>query len=302
MNLRIVKREDIDKNRWNGCVHYAPNGNVFGYTWYLDSVAREWYGIVEDEYESVFPVMFRTRQAGVEELYQPALLPKAGLYSVNMLSQRRVKAFLEMIPDDYALKKFVFGPGLPKSTSEVLFDEKLMDYSLDLNKSYDELSESFSDEMKKVLVEPNPHNIQPVSDVTPEQLCDLYRMVRKDATEEKKYAYLRVIYNALHRGIGFMTGMRKPTGELIAGNFLIFSHKKITSLLPVYVGDLGKRAHWHMTDILLRSNAEKALTLDFNQSMGEMGALHFGAKEVPYFGINENHLTGWKKWWVKPGK
>ncbi len=50
MDVRFVPREEIDKVKWNSCVHYANNGNIFGYVWYLDQVAREWDALIEGDY------------------------------------------------------------------------------------------------------------------------------------------------------------------------------------------------------------------------------------------------------------
>ena len=52
MNLRIVERDDIEKNKWDGFIHYASNSKVYGYTWYLDNVSENWFGIVEGDYET----------------------------------------------------------------------------------------------------------------------------------------------------------------------------------------------------------------------------------------------------------
>ncbi|MEL7020062.1 MAG: hypothetical protein AAGK47_00510, partial [Bacteroidota bacterium] len=68
MDIQLIKREDIEKPRWDGCVHYSPNGNVFGYTWYLDAIAREWDGLVENNYESVMPLVYRTNWLNKLEL------------------------------------------------------------------------------------------------------------------------------------------------------------------------------------------------------------------------------------------
>ena len=59
MEIRFVKKEDIDKIKWNSCVHYAINGNIFGYMWFLDSVSKEWDALVEGDYESVLPLFHK---------------------------------------------------------------------------------------------------------------------------------------------------------------------------------------------------------------------------------------------------
>ena len=35
MDIHLVRREDIDKQLYNSCVHYATNGSIYGYDWYL---------------------------------------------------------------------------------------------------------------------------------------------------------------------------------------------------------------------------------------------------------------------------
>jgi hypothetical protein len=71
MNIQRIPRDELIKEKWNGCVHYAPNGNIFGYMWYLDFVAKDWEALVEDDYVSVFPLVYRQNWWGRPELYQP---------------------------------------------------------------------------------------------------------------------------------------------------------------------------------------------------------------------------------------
>jgi len=53
---RIVPFAEIEKNKWNGTIHYAINGNIFGYYWFLKAVIGEWDAIVEEDYQSVMPI------------------------------------------------------------------------------------------------------------------------------------------------------------------------------------------------------------------------------------------------------
>ncbi len=66
MNIRFVPQEDIDKTKWNSCVHYAINGNIFGYMWYLNNVAKKWDALVEEDYESVFPLIWRYKYLNIK--------------------------------------------------------------------------------------------------------------------------------------------------------------------------------------------------------------------------------------------
>ena len=88
MTLDFVPFEDIDKNKWNGNVHYSPNGNIYGYHWYLKSVIKEWDAIIEGDYQSVMPIPRRPLTA-----FEQSLLPYLGPYTVNGYSALRAQSF-----------------------------------------------------------------------------------------------------------------------------------------------------------------------------------------------------------------
>ncbi|MEM6725303.1 MAG: hypothetical protein AAF598_14780 [Bacteroidota bacterium] len=94
MEIRYLKRDEIDQLKWDSCVHYANNGQVYGYTWYLDNVAEDWDGLVEGDYESVFPLVWNSKIFGIKQLYQPFLSQQLGLFSVNLLSKARLQTFI----------------------------------------------------------------------------------------------------------------------------------------------------------------------------------------------------------------
>ena len=93
MEIRFIEGKDIDKVKWNSCIHYATNGNIFAYKWFLDYVAKDWHALVEGDYESVFPLVWKKGLLGKDELYQPSLMRELGIYSINVLSRARVQRF-----------------------------------------------------------------------------------------------------------------------------------------------------------------------------------------------------------------
>ena len=95
MDLRLIKKENLDKTKWNSCVHYALNGNVFGYKWFLDSVSKEWDALIEGDYESILP-LFYTFENNFS--YHQSLLRESGIYSIHLLSKKRIENFIEAIP------------------------------------------------------------------------------------------------------------------------------------------------------------------------------------------------------------
>ena len=47
MNIRYVKHNDIDFKKWDKCITKAINGSVYGYSWFLDIVAKEWDALLD---------------------------------------------------------------------------------------------------------------------------------------------------------------------------------------------------------------------------------------------------------------
>ena len=58
-DFQYIKNNYINRNKWNECVSKSINSRVYGLSWYLDIVCKNWDGIVFGDYEAVFPVVFK---------------------------------------------------------------------------------------------------------------------------------------------------------------------------------------------------------------------------------------------------
>ena len=55
MTWQLIKRNNIDIDKWNYTVDNSANHHISGLSWYLDVVSPNWYGLVWNDYEIVFP-------------------------------------------------------------------------------------------------------------------------------------------------------------------------------------------------------------------------------------------------------
>ena len=55
--IYYIKNININREKWDDCVSNSVNSRVYGLSWYLDIVCKNWDGIVIDDYEIVFPVI-----------------------------------------------------------------------------------------------------------------------------------------------------------------------------------------------------------------------------------------------------
>jgi len=103
MDIRFIPQAHLDKQLYNSCVHFATNGSIYGYDWYLNNTAREWDVLVEgsDQYFSVLPLPHARNWWGQTRLKQPRPVPELALYSVRPLSPKRVQAFWDAVPPAY---------------------------------------------------------------------------------------------------------------------------------------------------------------------------------------------------------
>ncbi len=71
--IKYVSHEVIDREKWDKCIDNSTNGLVYAYSWYLDLICDEWNALIENDYESVFPLPFR-KKGFIQYTYQPFLL------------------------------------------------------------------------------------------------------------------------------------------------------------------------------------------------------------------------------------
>ena len=285
MNIRFVSAENIDKNKWNGCIHYANNGNVFAYQWFLNNVAQSWDALVEEDYESVFPLIYREDFFKRKILYQPPFVREMGIYSVNNLSSKRIKKFLQAIPKDYKSIEIYLNERISLPDNLDFEQQQLLNYQLELRHSIEEIEQGYTDRLNEELKKAAQAKLQAVSNLKPEVLADFYKKhhLNKKYSAYNYHALLRIMYNALHRGMGFSSGVVDKNQDLCAINFFIYSHGKVLSLIP-----LASPYGWQngalpfLFNLLIQTNIGRPLTLDFNVDQSQNWVKGFGAKANSY--------------------
>lgn len=231
MNIRIVKREDIDKVKWNSCVHYAEKGNPFGYLWFLDNVSKDWFGIVEDDYLSVMPVFIKTDFWKRKKFTTPNLLPFFQLYTVNVLSERRISSFLNLAlehSNGLKLSNALVGLQAPDKLGIKQSSKKIK--LLKLGQSYTNIFNRFSKEMQDI-----EHDISldkyDLNSIKIEELAEFMAKTHK-LGDKDKFTLMRLFYNAQQRQLGQVFALKDENNAILAADFVFFSHGRMIPFLP----------------------------------------------------------------------
>lgn len=290
MDIRLVEHADIDKVKWNSCIHYAWNGNIFGYKWFLDGSNREWDALVEGDYETVLPLLWRRTWSGKKELHIPPLVREAGIYSINMLSPARIQRFLDAIPPTLRKGTFHLNQGSPSFLHDDWKIKEATNYQMLLENSYPKLAEAYSDPLKSRLEKASEKKLIASGNLKPERLAAFFKQhtPQRKGKDQTYHALLRIMYNALHRGWGFSTAILSPNEQLLAAGFFLISHSRLYNLITISSPE-GKQtgAPDLLLDLVLRSNAGKPFLLDFNLSstLLETKPEDWGGQQVFYYSL-----------------
>ena len=286
--IRFVKYVDIDKSKWDGCIDKSINGNIYGYSWYLDIVCREWNALVDDDYLAIFPLP-SGRKFFIEYIYQPFFTQQLGVFSRNNLTPELIKAFIDCLPKRF---KYIDINLNTQNKADVL-DCKLipqLNHELDLNFTYSSLVQNYSQNTRRNLKRALQSGITLDSSPTPEEVVQLFRQNRgKHLTHLNNSEYsifLRLIYVCIQRGIAEVIGTYTISNELCAGAIFVRSHKKAIFLFSAVNAEARTNGAMSLIiDQFIRRNASNQLKLDFEGSNNpELARFYksFGATSLIY--------------------
>jgi hypothetical protein len=265
MDIRFVKQEDIDKQLFNSCVHYATNGSIYGYDWYLNATAKEWDMLIEVENESwvsVMPIPYGKNWLGSKQLLQPKLLPELAIFTVKPLSQKRIQAFWDAIPKEFRSGLLTVEPASVPANLGRFTADSAGGSALFLNQPYEEIIGDFSPGYHEGIIRAEAAGLQPASSFKPEKLAAFWLEVNGESTinEWKFHAMQRLMYQVLHRSWGKSHVVAGADGKPLAMTFIVYSHGRIFPLFTTE-SEAGKAvgALTFLWDDLLKTHAEKNL-------------------------------------------
>ena len=133
--MKLLKKRDIDTEKWNACIASSDNPLIYGLIAYLDIVAKDWQGLVwedNNKYVAVFPLPIRVRY-GLKYVYPPFFGNPDGTDSTTLPIFDEAKIELRVLNGKINfIELYVKGGGI--------IGTKRRNCTLLLNNSYDSLS------------------------------------------------------------------------------------------------------------------------------------------------------------------
>lgn len=296
--IRWITREELDTLKYDSCVHYATNGHVYGYSWYLDNACEHWDVLVEGDYESVMPLP-HTKVLGRKVGKNPTWVRQVGPFSVSLLSKPRIEAFIKEIPASFGMVHYALSGNLKSAIPEGVEFLQAEQYLLSMMVPYESIAARYHPEFTNLLERTYDGSLRVINSLKPEKLVDFYRdhLAARFGFEDDQYYYsmLRIMYHALHRGTGFPTGVVNKAGDLLAVAFFVTSHGKIEMLAGGASKEGEKLYALHfLMDMLIRTHAGRPSQLSFtNPWIPADKAFYegFGAQTRHFLEIKRNNLN-----------
>lgn len=302
-NIRYLNHPEIDLAKWDNCINHSPNGLIYGYSYYLNYMAKQWDALVMNDYEAVMPLTWN-KKYGIHYLYQPFLTAQLGVFG-HHLSAELLEAFLQAIPSKFSYWDFYLNyQNTADLKSFQLYQRK--NFVLSLDRSYDELYNSYRPNTQRNIRKAEKLNCRPVKDFNVQQVIDLAieqmkTYARESADNVKRFTSL---YHHLHKTEQAITyGVLSAKNQLVASCVFLFSNNRAYYIL---VGNHPESRHaggsHFLIDSFIKDHAGSKILLDFEGSdVTSLANFYqsFNAGPEDYSAIKLNKLPFYLKWMKK---
>ncbi|MCD6556719.1 MAG: hypothetical protein J7K64_05935 [Bacteroidales bacterium] len=259
-DIRIIKNEDIDTILWDRCVARSQNGDVFGYSWFLDSVCKNWGGIVKGNYRVVMPLPLHSF-FGIPSVKNYKFQSKTDIYSSGEIDKKTTNDFLRLVKSYAKTVKITSeNPDLKRDTSKIkIFDS----WKLDLIRPYKDINHSETGFVIKQLNSSESNNVFFNTGILPNGIT-LLSTLTKSLNRKDTDTLRRLAAVSLRKNLGQIYGAFNNHNRLIAAVLFISSHYKVNIIHAVQTKEAeSKKALYGLIDYYIKTHSEKALTLDF---------------------------------------
>ena len=286
--IHYLEHKKIDFSKWDQCIHRAVNQRIFAFSWYLNIVSPGWDALIENDYETVFPLT-HNRKFGINYLFQPFFAQQLGVFSDRHLTETLVDRFLQAIPRKFYYIQINLN-SLNKVDPARYSVTSRLNYELDLIHPYQRLIQDYNQNTRRNLKKAGDLNLLVQRKVEPDELISLF--IENYGKKEVKlkfrnYETLRQLMNyCLKNTFSKIIGVNYPGNSLCAGAFLL--HTKDRIIFNFAASNASARengAMFLLVESVIRENAGKFAVFDFEGSNDQNVARFykgFGAKEFTY--------------------
>jgi len=274
--IHYLRHGEIDKVKWDACIDRAQYNILYGYSWYLDIVSPAWDALIEDDYETVFPLTWK-KKYGLHYLTQPNFAQQLGIFSIHPLSGEQISSFLDAIPKTFLHYDLYMNPLNECPLQSKYFYRTRKTYHVHLNAPYAGLFQKYSGDTKRNLKKFSKKHLH-LNSIPVQDVIELYKRnvwYKTPALKMKDYLTLNDLSGEVAARKKCLSIGCFENEVLSAGAVFFISGDKIIFVFGS-ANLTGRRngAMRFIFDHVIRTYANRNLVLDFEGS---------SVKTVEYF-------------------
>jgi uncharacterized protein YfcZ (UPF0381/DUF406 family) len=287
-NIQYLLHHQIDKKKWDDCIDTAINGLIYGYSFYLDAMAKNWCALILNDYEMVMPLPWNKKFC-ITYLYTPNFLQQLGIFSKIIITEQTVNAFVSAVK-----KKFKFA----ELFVNFKIGEAQPNFILPLHQSFDLIQQGYKNDLKKNLKHAAKFSLTYKKADDFIEAIDIYKRHYADRVlhvKQKDYSnFSRVCEVAKKKGFLQIRKVFDEKQEVLA-IALFFKDKRRLYNVMSSVTQKGRQCeanHYLFNNLIQEFSGEK-IVLDFEgSSIPGIASFYklFGGINEPYFFIRYNNL------------
>ena len=299
-DIHYLQRQEIDIAKWDACIDRAPNGLIYGRSFYLDHMAAgQWDALVLGDYEAIMPLAWR-RKWGIKYLYQPPFTQQLGIFSAapitpaaSAIASSLVDAFLQHLDRHFRFAEIFLNYGNPTPHFP-----PYPNYILDLSAPYHRLAGQYKKDLIRNLKLAARSSLHYIKEFDLSTALSLYKDRYQDRTphlKEEAYTRFAALCQLLHGKGQLLVKAITDTQQRTLATALLPRDKGRIYLVQSTSLPEGRQteANHFLLDRLIAEYAGQPMILDFEGS-DLPGVAHFyrnfGAQDQPYFFYRRNRL------------
>lgn len=300
MAIRYIRQKDLNYLLWDRCISNSLNGLIYAYSWYLDIVAEHWDALVEDDYRSVMPLVYKY-QSGYKKIYTPLLSKQLGIFSVKPLNEARIIQFINQLPTAFKRISICFNR---QNCQSLKFNDNyniLKAFEMDLIIPYEKKSRNYSVIAKTGLSIANDKKIDVIKGISLTEVESFIRIHEIKFSENSLLKPLKQILSQLiNSGKAEIIGAYSSTNTLVSLACFIRSNQSVVMVYAL-TNEQGEeeKANYLILDSFLKNYSSRNVTLSLDhidESWTSQFYHVFDALESNYYCLNENRLPFFLKW------
>lgn len=287
--IKYVNHADIDKVKWDGSIDNALNGLIYGYSYYLDIMSKNWDALVMNDYEAVMPLTWNEKW-GISYLRQPVFTQQLGIFAPAFVESDMTNAFMKKV-----MKQFSFAE-INLNYANRCNHATAMRYNniLLLDRSFNDIEKSFKpDFVKKIknndLIYENGENVEQVISLFIKNYSNRIHVSTED------YQNLLRLYLLLNKKEQLL--IRKVSsrgGEQLSIAIFLRDSRRIYYVLSVTLPEgRKKQSNYFLLYHVIREYSNQNLIFDFEGSdipSIQLFFKKFGGVEQPFPFVRINRL------------